>query len=95
MSFGIAHYPADVVHLKTQQMPDPMREEHAGNAGFQGRLPGEFGQPDPVHHIAQNPMRRSAHRGNRGPRRSHRRAPMLRLVHGLDEISKAAGKFGA
>ena len=38
VAFGIAHDAADIVYLKTQQVPDAVREEHAGDAGFEGRL---------------------------------------------------------
>ncbi len=40
MALRIAHHAADVVYLKAEQMPDAVRKEHAGHAGFQGRLPG-------------------------------------------------------
>ena len=50
----VAHDPADIVHLQSEQMTDTVGEEHTGDAELQRGLPAQFRQSDLLQLIAQD-----------------------------------------
>src|ERR1700690_4430527 len=54
----IGQYASDVVHLQSEQMADPVREEGARDAERYGLLSGNLDQPQAVHRIAEQAVGR-------------------------------------
>ena len=82
------------MYLQPEQMSDAMREEHAGNTRFQSSLAGQLGQTHALHDIAQNAVRGEMHVAVIAAGDDLIAQSLLRLVHGLHQVGKAAGCGG-
>ncbi len=47
---------ADIVHLQSQQMPEPVRQEHAGEAGLDGLIGIASDHPRVMQQLGDQPM---------------------------------------
>ena len=89
----VAHDAAYIVNLKSQQMPDPMREKYTRDALLQSGLPGQLDHSDLKQEIAQKAMRGKVHLAVIASRHNFLTQAQLGRVQRLNEvgIEPAAG----